>query len=85
MDKILEKYQECMKNTEYETNRFMQPQIEDAQEILEFLEPEEQENFDGAPYAIRLSARGYMDCTEWQPIFDENDIVRFFDTFCEKD
>lgn len=85
MEKIIETFEKCMNNEKYETNGFMRPEIVVASEIIEYIPDEEKEIFDGAKCALRLSAQGYLDCTDWTPISNCRDVYQFFNTFCLED
>lgn len=63
----------------------MVPQLTHSEDILEFIPDDEKENFHGAKYAIRLSMPGYLDCTEWAPVYTKHDFSRFFQNYVSMD
>ena len=65
----------------YDFGGFMSPEWTPTEEILEYVEDEDKEAFEDAPLSIRLSAPGYLDCSEWMPIRNKDDIREFADIY----
>ena len=68
--------------------QFMVPQFHYVSDVIEYIREEEDYDADiwlDAVYAARLSAPGYMDCTDWHPIAGESDVDEFFRLFVEEE
>jgi hypothetical protein len=66
--------------TEIESG-FMKPQL--CRVTIDMMPADEIEFWTDAVVAARLSADGYLDCTEWIPIFSRYDVEYFFRTYVE--
>lgn len=83
--KIREEWTRCMADQDYETGGFMVPQLIKVTpaDLDEWEIPEEDRDiWSGVPTAARLSAPGYLDCTEWYPIGSAADVRGFFEFMC---
>jgi hypothetical protein len=63
---------------------FMKPEIVAKESLYGFTEELDDfldEHTEDCDYLVRLSANGYMDCTEWTPIYETDDIDWFFDFY----
>ena len=88
------KFDKVYKSGNFIVDGFMSPVAKDAdlflvEDIENIEDTEEKEYLDDAinanPFAlvIRLSAKGYMDCTNWTVCATKEDIEQWFDDFCE--
>jgi len=85
-ENVLITYTDCIYSEDYETNGFMKPQMYTSEEMDFPLILEDNPEFStDAPFYIRLSARGFLDCTDWVPVYSGQDVKDWFELYCPKD
>ena len=92
---IIAKWEECLEEYAEEVKAgFMKPQLIEANDLdlddIKAENPDETEDdlkatWSGIPLAARLSASGYLDCTDWSPIGSPDDVGMWFETFVSND
>ena len=78
---IEERFNNNMEHHDF-SGSFMTPQIDDTADLVAMIGEDHDLDID-APYHIRLSARGYMDCTDWEPVTGPDCLDAWFDLWCE--
>jgi len=63
---IIEQFNICREDPDYDVDGFMKPQLNQIAGV----------------YQMRLSAPGFMDCTDWEWVNTPNDVKDFFERWC---
>ena len=75
-------YWEKQKSEYNDPAAFMQPQLINGNQLTKEELPEGWEDWNTLPmFWARLSAPGFLDCTDWAPINDHGDIEYFFELY----